>query len=253
MANSLNEMNASVLEEGHDINVIAKQLEVTVGIEAIIYQAAWWIVPLLIGGYCGFHFKAQYGTIALVLGIAVGLIPGVTMYFRKKRLAGYFQQLEQRIQRDASQIDNYLEQRVVILKNAAALLEKAVNLDKDTFTLIASLRSGNKIEDNAKGDEQRNELSETLDNVNRSINVAVENYPDLKAHQAIEDCLQQNSYLQKEITASRELYNDSVLKWNREIFQWPLKKIVAAKQGYTTRIPFIASKLTKEEARSVLF
>ena len=65
--------------------------------------------------------------------------------------------------------------------------------------------------------------------------------------------MQQNLYLQREITAARELYNDSVNKWNRDIFEWPAKRIVAAKEGYTTRIPFIASKEIREAAREVFF
>jgi LemA protein len=87
----------------------------------------------------------------------------------------------------------------------------------------------------------------------RSINVAFEAYPDIQAHQEIADCLQQNAYLQKEITSARELYNDAVLEWNQAIYTFLAKKSVAAKNGYTTRIPFTASKETKEKARSVFF
>ena len=85
------------------------------------------------------------------------------------------------------------------------------------------------------------------------INVAFEAYPDLKAHAAIADAMRQNSYLQKEITAARALYNDTVAIWNADIFSWPTKMIVAARAGYTTRIPFTASAETKDRARSTFF
>jgi LemA protein len=65
--------------------------------------------------------------------------------------------------------------------------------------------------------------------------------------------MQQNMYLQREITAARELYNDTVAAWNRDIFAWPTKAIVAARAGYTTRIPFIASKEIKAKAQGVFF
>ena len=55
----------------------------------------------------------------------------------------HFDQLQQKIQRNASQIDNYLEQRVMVLQNCARLLDKAIDLDKDTFENIARYRSGN--------------------------------------------------------------------------------------------------------------
>ena len=81
----------------------------------------------------------------------------------------------------------------------------------------------------------------------------MEAYPELKAHAAIADAMQQNSYLQKEITAARAVYNDTVRQWNQDIFSWPTKMIVAARAGYTTRIPFTASSETKERARGTFF
>ncbi|MCF0238144.1 MAG: LemA family protein [Sphaerochaetaceae bacterium] len=165
---------------------------------------------------------------------------------KKKKHEEYFRQLQQRLQHDASQIDNYMEQRVVILTNLASLLDKAVNLDKDTFSAIAKYRGG-------VSDAARNEAAGAIEGVQKNINVALENYPDLKAHAEIADAIQQNSYLQREITAAREVYNDTVNKWNHDVHIWPLYQLVAFEQGYTTRIPFSTSKEMKDKARSNLF
>ena len=221
MANQLDEMTGPVNEEGKDINVIQKQIPVKVGVGSTIFEVILWCLCI---------------------------IPGVVFLIKKINAAKYLRQLEQKIQHNASQIDNYLEQRVVILQNCAKLLDKAIDLDKTTFSEIAKYRSGNVADDAA-----RNELSGALDGVSRKINIAFENYPDLKAHQEIADAMQQNSYLQREITAAREIYNDSVYQWNKAIQEWPTKMIVAAKQGYTTRIPFTASKEIKDKARDVFF
>ena len=40
--------------------------------------------------------------------------------------------------------------------------------------------------------------------------MAVENYPDLAAHREIADAMQQNMYLQREITAARESVNSGL-------------------------------------------
>lgn len=221
MANQLDEMTGPVNEAGKDINVIQKQIPVKVGVGSTIFEVILWCLCI---------------------------IPGVVFLIKKINAAKYLRQLEQKIQHNASQIDNYLEQRVVILQNCAKLLDKAIDLDKTTFSEIAKYRSGNVADDAA-----RNELSGALDGVSRKINIAFENYPDLKAHQEIADAMQQNSYLQREITAAREVYNDSVYQWNKAIQEWPTKMIVAAKQGYTTRIPFTASKEIKDKARDVFF
>lgn len=222
MANELDEMNATVMEQGRDVNVIPKQLEVKVGVGSKIFDVIWWIIPPVIGG--------------------------VIWSIVKVKAKNYLQQLQQKLQHDASQIDNYLEQRVQILKNCARLVDKAIDLDKETFTKIAQLRAGGVLDD-----ASRNELAGQLDNFSRNVRIAFENYPNLKAHQELEDAMQQNSYLQREITAAREVYNDTVNVWNREIFNWPAKQIVAAKAGYTTRIPFIADSETKQAARGTFF
>ena len=99
---------------------------------------------------------------------------------------------------------------------AAKLVEKAVDLDKETFAKIAEARSGKIV---TKGsDEQRNEAGTQIENFNARLNLAIEAYPTLQSHSEIKDAIQQNSYLQKEITAAREVYNTTVNTWNSKIF-----------------------------------
>lgn len=218
MANELDEMTGPVNEQGRDINVIEKQLPVKVGVGSTIFQILLWVL---------------------------GIIPGVIFLFVKISAGKKLSQLQQKVQQAASQVDNYLEQRVVILQNAAKLVEKGIDFDKSTFTEIARLRAG--------GEQSFSETNAAMEEVQKQINVALENYPDLKAHQELADAMQQNSYTQREITAAREHYNDVVAEWNKAIFEWPAKQIVAAKRGYTTRIPFSVSKEVKEKARGVFF
>ncbi|MBO5248534.1 MAG: LemA family protein [Clostridia bacterium] len=222
MANQLDELNPEIREEGLDTNVIVKKIPAQVGAGSKFFEIILWVC---------------------------GILPGLIFLFMKINAQKHFDQLQQKIQRNASQIDNYLEQRVMVLQNCARLLDKAIDLDKSTFESIARLRSGN----GGGADATRNELGGQLETVSRDINVAFENYPDLLAHREIADAMQQNMYLQREITAARELYNDTINEWNKDIFDWPTKKIVAAKNGYTTRIPFVASKEIKEQAKAVFF
>ena len=221
MANELDEMTATPREEGRDVNVIEKQLAPTGWKSAIVLEIVLFVLAI---------------------------IPGLIFLLCKVHAGKYLSQLQQKIQHDASQIDNYLEQRVTILENTAALVNKSIQLDKDTFTEIARLRSGD-----ATSDAGRNELNSAIENVNAKINVAMEAYPDLKSHAEIMNAMQQNSYLQREITAAREVYNDTVQQWNMAIYEWPCKCLVAHKRGYTTRIPFTASKEVKDRARGVFF
>lgn len=223
MANDLDELNAPTMEEGLDANVIAKQLPIKVGWGSVFFEVILWVF----------------------------ILPGIIFLCMKISASNYLRKLQQKINTCASEIDNYLEQRVVILTNAARLLDKAIDLDKDTMVQIAAYRSGNT--PSSEADAVRNDIAAKMETVGNQISVAFERYPDLKAHQEIADCLQQNSYLQREITAARTMYNDAVNQWNFAVNEWPTKMIVAARKGYTTRVPFIAAKEVKEQARSVLF
>lgn len=216
MANDLDELTGPVSEKGNDINVIQKQIKIKVGWGSTFFEILLWVLLV---------------------------IPGLVFLFMKISAKNYLQRLQQKIQHDASQIDNYLEQRVVILENMAALVNKAVKLDETTFTAIAQARAGGTL----------NEKAAALENVASKINVSLEAYPELKAHQEIAMAMQQNSYLQKEITAAREVFNDSVFEWNGLVVRWPTYMIVAAKNGYTTRIPFSTDKEIKQRAREVFF
>lgn len=222
MANELDELTGYVNKDGREVNVIEKQIPVKIGVGSVIFEVFLWIM---------------------------GIIPGVIFLFMKVKAKNYFQMLQQKIQADASNIDNYLEQRVTILQNVAPLVEKAIDVDKDIMKSVAAYRSGGI----PPTDTSRNTLSQTLDVGLGRLFPQVEAYPELKSHSAIADAMQQNSYLQKEITAARVLYNDSVAQWNKDIFDWPTKMIVAARAGYTTRIPFTASAQTKEKAKGVFF
>lgn len=220
MANELDEMSGPVNTAGRDINVIEKQIPVTVGFGSTLFEILLWVC---------------------------GIIPGLIFLFLKIEAQNYFRKLQQKIQADASTIDNYLEQRVRILENVAGLLSKAIELDSDVMKTVAACRSG------ITPGMNRNNMQSQIDGAWGRLFPQVEAYPELKAHAAIADAMQQNSYLQKEITAARSLYNDTINQWNTDIFSWPTKQIVAARAGYTTRIPFTASAEVKAQAKQVFF
>lgn len=220
MANELDELTGPVNGAGRDIHVIEKQIPVRVGLESTLFEIFLW---------------------------CCGILPGVIFFFMKINARNYFQKLQQKIQADASTIDNYLEQRVRILENVAGLVARAIDLDKEVMKTVAAFRGGI-----APGAD-RNQTQAQIDGAFGRLFPQIEAYPELKAHAAIADAMQQNSYLQKEITAARSLYNDTVNQWNTDIFDWPTKQIVAAQAGYTTRIPFTASAEVKAQARKAFF
>lgn len=249
MANMLDEVTGVVNENGRDIHVIDRQLPVTIGFGSVLFEIALWVViPVLVLAYVALMgHTLENPELVAGIGCLAGILPGVIFIFMKISAKNYFQQLEQRIQAEASNIDNYLEQRVQVLQNVVGLVERAIELDKDVMKSVAALRGG------TINDANRNEVNQQVSSAFNRLFPQVEAYPELKAHNAIADAMQQNNYLQREITAARTVYNSRVTQWNTDIFSWPTKQIVAARNGYTTRIPFTASSEIREMARSKFF
>ncbi len=249
MANLLDEVTGPVNDNGRDIRVIDRQLPVEIGFGSTIFEIALWVtIPILVLIYVALMGNTLGNPLMVgIIGCLVGILPGVIFIFMKISARNYFQQLEQRIQAEASNIDNYLEQRVQILQNVVGILDRAIDLDKDVMKAVAALRGGR------LSDDTRSEVNAQVNTAFRSLFPQVEAYPELKAHNAIADAMQQNNYLQREITAARTVYNSRVTQWNTDIFRWPTKMIVAARQGYTTRIPFSVSAETRDMARSKFF
>lgn len=249
MANLLDEVTGPVNDNGRDVRVIDRQLPVEIGFGSTIFEIALWVtIPIIVLIYVALMGNTLGNPLMVgIIGCLVGILPGVIFIFMKISARNYFQQLEQRIQAEASNIDNYLEQRVQILQNVVGILDRAIDLDKDVMKAVAALRGGR------LSDDTRSEVNAQVNTAFRSLFPQVEAYPELKAHNAIADAMQQNNYLQREITAARTVYNSRVTQWNTDIFRWPTKMIVAARQGYTTRIPFSVSAETRDMARSKFF
>ena len=248
MANLLDEMTGPVNDQGQDVRVINRQIPVTVGFGYTIFEITICVTIPLIVLIFGLVGNLENPGMVILIGCILGILPGVIFIFMKINAKNYFQQLEQKIQAEASNIDNYLEQRVQILQNVVGLVNRAVELDSTVMTAVAALRSGGSV-----NESNRNEVVEQVNTAFGRLFPQVEAYPELKAHNAIADAMQQNNYLQREITAARTVYNSRVTQWNTDIFSWPTKMIVAAKQGYTTRIPFTISNETREMARAKFF
>ena len=158
--------------------------------------------------------------------------------------------LSEEVDNKFATIDTMLQRRADLIPNLVNTVKGYTNQEQAVIDSVtdarAKLAGANSVGEKANADQ---ELSTALSN----LLVVVENYPDLKSHAEIADVMQQNSYLQKEITAARDQYNDTVNQWNHDIFMWPVKMIVAAKAGYTSRIPFTTSFDMKEKARGTFF
>lgn len=248
MANPLDELTDPINEAGREVRVIEKQLPVEIGVGSAIFEVIIYISGFLIAAVIQFLVVPQWVAIGYVLLWIGAFLPMGIYAIMKIQAKNYFMQLLQRIQASASTIGNYQEQRFEILKNVAGLLKQSIQLDKEVMTAVSAYRGGISPEG-----KTLNENAAVLDRGFGSLVPQIEAYPELKSHAQIAEAMRQNSYLQREITAARDLYNQMILIWNTELYNWPVKQIVAARQHFTTKIPFSVSKTVIEGSKSTFF
>ena len=232
MTNEPDEMKNENIKERQETNSINKQIKVTAtsGEKKVPYIVT--LVGIILLVY-GIHSKDY------VAG-AIGLFIGIYPYLAMGKISAQFNAAEQEIQKVANEIDSCMKQRTIILENLAKLIEKSVDTNEKIPMDTTKYKNGNFT------DKTRNEADRKLNDITRNINAILENNPELKRQKAIQDAIQQNAKLQRKIANAKTLYNEAVNTWNKEIFEFPLKKIVAAKEKRTTRIPFAATEETKK-------
>lgn len=251
MSNELNFSSTPSSKTRRDINVVQSEVEIKTGIGSTIFEIALWLfmLPGLI--LLIYTLLSTKDMTLLIIGVVLfilGLLPGLIYTLRKISAGNYLSSYLQKINAANSEIDNYENQKEQILQEFVGLVKKSIEVDEKIFENLASLRTSG-----MNKDELRNKKAEELNNLSRSLHVALENYPTLKSQDSIQKAMNEEVYLDKEITEARRTQNDIIARWNSMIYEWPCKKIVASKRHYTTIIPFTLDEGTKERARSSHF
>lgn len=140
------------------------------------------------------------------------LIPGIIFIFMKKKAKKYLNELK-------TQLDD-----------CYALLNDIINQRIDTLHEIDSFAKCSFSE--ISKDLPINEKGLLIEKAFKEAKKFIDENPELKIQ------LEINSNLKRELVSIRATYNNLVLRWNKEIFLWPTKQIVAAKEGYTTEVTY---------------
>jgi len=153
----------------------------------------------------------------------LGIIPGAIFAYQKSKARNYFASLDQRIKANAAQIDVFLAQRAQILRSCPG------------YTGVLDI---------SPDGEARNITNGRIDHAYQDLIERAQATSPGAISPELEATLRADRNIQREITAARTLYNDTVKMWNRDIFMWPAKMIVATDAKLTTRPVFVASQLS---------
>jgi LemA protein len=128
-----------------------------------------------------------------------------------------------------NQINVAMKKRFDMISSLVESTKSYLKFEKGTFEQITKYRSMN-----ITTPEQAKEADTFARSVLGSINVAVENYPNLKGSETVINLQNSIKGVEDEISRIRYLYNDQVQKYNITIEQFPTN-LFAAIMGFTKK------------------
>ncbi|VVB51150.1 LemA family protein [uncultured archaeon] len=118
-----------------------------------------------------------------------------------------------------SSIDVLLKKRYDLIPNLIATVKAYMKHEADTLTNITELRA--KAISGKLTDNEKIEVNNKLSGFMRSIFVAVENYPNLKANENFLQLQASFNEVEEQISAARRAYNAAVLDYNNAVMMFP--------------------------------
>ncbi|GMO16706.1 MAG: hypothetical protein Ta2E_08010 [Mycoplasmoidaceae bacterium] len=143
----------------------------------------------------------------------------------------------------ASGIEVQLKYRRDALVKLVDAAKSSIKFESSVLTDITKLRSAKSFK---VGDKDTPALASKLDSVGSKINVAFENYPKLESVAVIRDLMSTADYAEREISASRRVYNATVNTFNTSIVQFPIIIVAEKKKCYNLPL-FAASEEDKKD------
>ena len=154
----------------------------------------------------------------------------------------WFNRQQNKINEAASNISVQLAQRRDTLIKLVDSTKSYMKYEKDLLDSVTKLRSTwYNIDKN-----NFTKLSKTFDKISNGIKATFEAYPDLKANQSIIVLMSTADLNEREIAASRRLYNHSVSIFNQKLYVFPDQAIAASMKLYNMPL-FEASDQQKQD------
>jgi LemA protein len=140
-------------------------------------------------------------------------------------------------------IDAYLKKRYDLIPNLVATVQQYMGHEKSVLTEITALRT-QALNTNLSPDEKI-DLSNKLNKALHSINVAVENYPELKANTNFLQLQASMNEIEEQLSASRRAYNAAINSYNNAVQMFPTN-IIAGIKGMKAKASFEALETERQ-------
>lgn len=139
--------------------------------------------------------------------------------------------LRNRIENAWAQIDVQTKKRYDLVPNLVETVKGYAKHERKVFTEITKARAAIA---RAKKPATQAKANNMLTDALKTLFAVAENYPKLRASENFMQLQEELSGIESKIAYARQFYNDSVLKFNAKIQQFPTN-IIARRLGFTER------------------
>lgn len=164
---------------------------------------------------------------SLIIILAIVVILGVALVSPYNNIAS----LDENVDSAWAQMESVLKRRADLIPNLVNTVKGYASHEEEVLTAITNARTGLA---NASTPEEYSEANAQYETAMRSLNIVVENYPDLKANQNFLELQAELSGTENRITTERMRYNEAVKEFNTTIRRFPTN-IIAGIFNYDAR------------------
>jgi LemA protein len=176
--------------------------------------------------------------VALIVIIAIVVLALLYIVFTYNGLVG----LRNRVENAWAQIDVQLKRRLDLIPNLVETVKGYAGHERQTLEAVVNARNASIA---AQGPQQEAQASNVLTGALRQLFALSESYPDLKANQNFLELQEELTATEGRVAYARQFYNDSVLKYNTKIQQFPAV-LLAAPMHFKEREYFEAEEGARE-------
>ena len=187
------------------------------------------------------------GAIIAIVVVAVVVIAVIAIVAWYIVTMNWFRQTKVKVEEANSGIDVALTKRYDLLTKALASVKGYAKHEAETLSKVIGMRTGNI---NELSLDEKSKLNAELSEVQRGINVVVEQYPQLKADTQFTLLQNQTADCEEQLQAARRVYNSNVSIFNQKRVTFP-DSIVAKRIGFTQDLEFF--KAEEEKRQDVKF
>ena len=188
-------------------------------------------------------FELGLGGIVAVVVVAVVLILVIALVAWYISTMNWFRRTKVKVDEANSGIDVALTKRYDLLTKALASVKGYAKHESETLSKVIGMRTGN-IKDLSL--DEKSKLNAELNEVQRGINVVVEQYPQLKADTQFSLLQNQTADCEEQLQAARRVYNSNVSTFNQRRVTFP-SSIVAKRIGFREDLEFFKADEEKRE------